>query len=81
MKEIKHSKIAYLELLLESSDGVTASEIEEIYFDDATQAAARIALRRLYKRGCASRVKEGAEYRYWITDKGIRKYYYLTEQT
>jgi len=72
-----HSKIEYLELLTESSDGVTSSEVEEIW-DDVTRDAARKALTRLYKQGCAKRFKEGLEYRYWITDRGIQKHHYLT---
>ena len=72
-----HSKIEYLALLIESPDGVTSSEVEEVW-DDVTQDAARKALTRLHKQGCAKRVKEGLEYRYWITDRGIQKHHYLT---
>jgi len=77
MKEIKHSKIEYLELLLENDDGITPKEVEELFFDDVTPAANRHALRRLFKQGCTTREKEGLEFRYWITQKGIRKYDYL----
>jgi len=77
VKEIIHSKIEYLELLIENPDGVTSSEVEEIW-DGVTRDVARKALIRLYKQGCAKRVKEGLEYRYWITDRGIQKYHYLT---
>lgn len=71
-----HPKIEYLELLIESPDGVTSSEVEEVW-DDVTQDAARKALFRLFKQGCAKRIKEG-EYRYWIEDRGIQKYHHLT---
>ena len=76
VKEIVHSKIEYLELLIESPEGVTSSEVEEIW-DDVTRGAARKALFRLFKHGCAKRCKEG-EYRYWIEDRGIEKYHHLT---
>ena len=76
-KEIGHTKIDYLELLLESPDGITASEISEIYFDDVTKDAARNALHRLKKQGCAVREKNEAEYRYHLTDRGIMKLHYL----
>lgn len=71
-----HSKIEYLELLIESPEGVTSSEVEEVW-DDVTGGAARKALFRLFKQGCAKRYNEG-EYRYWITDRGIEKYNHLT---
>lgn len=71
-----HSKIEYLELLIESPEGVTSSEVEEDW-DDVTRDAARKALFRLFKHGCAERIKEG-EYRYQITDRGIEKYHHLT---
>lgn len=77
MKEINHPKADYLELLLENDDGLTVSEIVDIFFDDVTEAQVRMALRRLYKQSCASREKEDGEYRYWITDVGIQKYDYL----
>ena len=78
-KNIK-TKIAYLEILLESPNGVTPSEISDVYFDDVTNEAANNALRRLKKSGCATRIIDQGEYRYWITDRGIRKYDYLRSQ-
>jgi len=77
VKEITHSKIEYLKLLIESPEGVTSSEVEEVW-DDVTRGAARKALFRLFKQGCAKRIKEGLEYSYWITDRGIEKYHHLT---
>ena len=50
-KEIGYTKIDYLDLLLENPDGITASEISEIYFD-VTKDAAGHALRRLKKQVC-----------------------------
>ena len=76
-KEIGHTKIDYLELLLESPDGITASEISEIFFDDVTKDAAGNALRKLKKQGCAVREKDDTEYRYYLTDRGIMKLDYL----
>ena len=62
-KEIGYTKIDYLDLLLENPDGITASEISEIFFDDVTKDAARNALRRLKEQGCAVREKDNTEYR------------------
>ena len=78
-KEIGHTKTDYLELLLESSgDGITPSDVSELYFDDVTVHAANNSLRRLKKQGCAVREKEpDGEYRYWITNRGIMKLDYL----
>jgi len=76
-KQIIKTKISYLELLLENPEGITPSDVAEIYFDDVTVEAANNALRRLKKQGCAVREKEGAEYRYWITDRGVMKLDYL----
>lgn len=52
-----HSKTEYLKLLIENPDGVTSSEVEEVW-DVVTRDTARKALTRLYKHGCAERVKE-----------------------
>jgi len=80
-KEIGRSKIEYLELLIENPKrGVTPSEVSEVFFDDVTNEAANNALRRLKKRSCAIRQRDGLEYRYWITDYGIMKYDYLLEK-
>ena len=80
-KEIGYTKVDYLELLLESSeDGVTPSDVAEIYFDGVTIHAANNALRRLKKQGCAMRERDGEEYRYWITNRGIMKYNYLVKK-
>ena len=76
-KEIGKTKIDYLELLLENVEGITPSEVVEIFFDGVTNEAANSALRRLKKRGCAVRERDGEEYRYWITDNGILKLNYL----
>ena len=78
-KEMK-TKVAYLELLLENPDGITPSDVAEIYFDDVTIHAANNALRRLKKQGCAVRERDGEEYRYYITDRGIMKYNYLVKK-
>ena len=51
-KEIGKTKVEYLELLLENPDGITPSDVTEIYFDDVTIHAANNALRRLKKQGC-----------------------------
>ena len=76
-KEMK-MKVAYLELLLENPDGVTPTDVSELYFDDVTVHAANNALRRLKKQGCATRERDnGGEYRYWITDRGIMRLDYL----
>ena len=80
MKKIIHPKTDYLELLLESPEGLTANEISEIYFDDVESFTSRKALTRLYKQGCARRQKEGREHRYWITEKGILRYDYLLKR-
>jgi len=77
-KEIGKTKVDYLELLLENVDGIIPSEVSEIYFDDVTVHAANNALRRLKKQGCATRERDtGGEYRYWITNRGIRRLDYL----
>ena len=75
-KEMK-TKVAYLELLLENPDGITPSDVAEIYFDDVTIHAANNALRRLKKQGCNMRERDGEEYRYYITNRGILKLDYL----
>jgi len=80
LKKIIHPKTDYLELLLESPEGLTANEISEIYFDDVDPSTARKALTRLFKQGCATREKERREHRYWITDKGILRYDYLLKR-
>ena len=77
-KNIK-TKIAYLEILLESPNGVTPREVSEIYFD-VTLHAANNALRRLKKNGDATRQLDGSEFRYWITVHGILKYDHLKSQ-
>ena len=64
---------------MESPLGVTANEISEIFMD-VPNATARMALHRLHKQGCATRTKEEREFRYWITDKGIRRYDFLQSQ-
>ena len=79
-KEIVYSKADYLELLLETPNGITPSDVTEIYFDDVTNEAANNALRRLKKSGCATRIIDQGEYRYWITDRGISKYDHLKSQ-
>ncbi len=76
-KEIGYTKIEYLQLLYESPDGITASEISEIFFD-VTKDAARNALHRLKKQGCVVREKDDTEYRYHLTERGLRKLDYLT---
>ena len=75
-KEMK-TKVAYLELLLENPDGITPSDVAEIYFDDVTIHAANNALRRLKKQGCAMRERDDLEFRYYITNRGILKLDYL----
>jgi len=79
MKQIINKKTDYLELLLENDDGLTATEIEEI-FDDTSRDSINAALRGLRKSGCARREKEEGEFRYWITNKGILKYDYLMKK-
>jgi len=77
-KEMGKTKVDYLELLLENVDGIIPSEVSEIFFDDVTVHAANNALRRLKKQGCATRERDdGGEYRYWITDRGIKRLDYL----
>ena len=66
------TKIDYLDLLLENPDGITASEISEIYLE-TTKDAAGHALYRLKKEGCAIRKKGTKEYTYYLTDKGAMK--------
>ena len=80
MKTIIHPKTDYLELLLENPEELTANEISEIYFEDVDPSTAQKALTRLYKQGCARRQREGREYRYWITNKGILRYDYLLKR-
>jgi len=75
-KEIK-TKVDYLEILLENVDGITPSEIVDVFFDGVTKEAANNALRRLKVNGCAVRERDGEEYRYWITNRGILKLNYL----
>ena len=79
-KELNYSKTDYLELLLENPNGITPSDVSDIYFDDVTLHAANNALRRLKKGGLAVRRLDGLEFRYWITDRGIRRYDYLRSQ-
>ena len=81
MKTIIHPKTDYLRLLMENLDWLTANEISESYFCDVAPSTARKALTRLYKQGCARRQKEGKEYRYWITTKGIMRYNYLRRKS
>lgn len=80
VKQILHPKTDYLELLLENDDeGLTVTEIEEI-FDDASRQAIYRALRGLRKKGCVRREEGEEEFRYWITDAGILKYDYLMKK-
>ena len=80
-KEMTYTKANYLELLMEHVDGLTPSDVSDIYFDDVSLHAANNALRRLKKGGLAvrrlDRQLDGSEFRYWITDRGIRRYDYL----
>ena len=80
-KQIGYTKLDYLELLLESStDGVTPSEVSEIFFDNVSKDTVGHALNRLKKNSCAVRQMEEGEFRYWITDRGILKYDHLKSQ-
>ena len=79
VKQMFRPKTDYLELLLENDDGLTVTEIEE-FFDDASRPAIYHALNNLRKHGCARRVKEEKEFRYWITNTGILKYDYLMKK-
>ena len=74
------TKIEYLDLLLENPEGITPSDVSEIYFDDVTNHAANNALRRLKRGGCATRMLDGGEFRYYITNRGILKLDYLKRQ-
>ena len=76
-KELNYSKTDYLELLLENPNGITPSDVSDIYFDDVTLHAANNALRRLKKGGLAVRQVDGSEFRYTITDRGVLRYDYL----
>ena len=75
-----YSKVDYLELLLENPDGISPSDITDIYFEDTTNEAANNALRRLKRGGCATREIVNGEFLYKITDRGILKYDYLKSQ-
>jgi len=81
-KTIGKTKFKYLELLIENQEsGITPSEVVEVFFDGVTNEAANNALRRLKKGGCAIRkMSEEGEFRYWITNRGIRRYDYLQEK-
>jgi len=81
-KQIGYKKLDYLELLLENStDGVTPSEVSEIFFDNVSKDTVGHALNRLKKNSCAvRRLENGGEYRYWITDRGVLRYDYLRSQ-
>ena len=77
-KESIYTKVDYLELLMESVNGLTPSDVSDIYFDGVSRDSAGHALGRLKKNGCAARQRDpDGEYRYWITDRGILKYDYL----
>ena len=73
-------KIVYLELLLENPDGITPSDVSEIYLEDVTNEAANNALRRLKKSKCATREIVNGEFLYKITDRGVLKYNHLKSQ-
>jgi len=80
-KEIGYTKADYLELLMEHDEkGLTPSDVSEIYFDDVTIHAANNSLRRLKTSGLATRILDGTEFRYWVTDRGILRYDYLRSQ-
>ena len=75
-----HSKTDYMQLLLEYPEGLTSTEIWEIFWDDVTQEAISNSLRRLKYQGSARREKELRRWRYFLTYQGRRKLEYLKDK-
>ena len=76
------SKLDYLELFyIAGEEGLTANEVAKELPDLYAQQRKTVEtnLRRFYHQQLLKRVKEGREYRYFLTKQGLDRYSYFTE--
>ena len=69
-----------MELLFEHPEGLTTTEIVEVYFDDIDQKAVSMALKRLVYQNSARHIRTAGVpfgYTYFINGYGIQKMEFL----